>query len=112
MPLVIWTCFVSVLLVAGCATSKMPSSSPWPSTPAERHLALAHSVPANAPFGSIYEVRIYIVQAGDTLSKISERLHLAAEELACLNGYEAPDSVYLRRLRVGQRLVIYERISQ
>jgi LysM repeat protein len=108
----IFTSFAFALVVAGCATQSSTSSSAWPTTPAERELALAHSVPTSAPAGSIYEVRIYIVQPGDTLAKISDRFHLTAQELATLNGYDGADSPYLRKLRVNQRLVIYERISQ
>ena len=102
--------FASVLLATGCATQSSTSSTAWPTTPAERELALAHSVPTNAPFGSVYEVRLYIVQSGDTLAKILGRFHLTAQEIASLNGYDGAD--YLRHLKVGQRLLIYERISQ
>ena len=82
----------------------------YPATAALRQDAVAHSVPTNAPFGSLYEVGIYIVQPADTLDRVLERFHLTVQELASRNGYD-PDSPHLRRLLVGQRLVIYEDIS-
>ena len=105
--------FASVLLAAGCATQSSTSSTAWPTTPVQRELALAHSVPTNAPFGSVYEVRIYIVTRGDTSAKIAERFHLTQEQLAALNpgAYFNTDAHFLH-LKVGQRLVIYEQISQ
>ena len=105
-------CFVFILLVAGCVTQKKVTATAWPSTPDEHRRALAHAVPTNVPFGSVYEMRVYIVQAGDTLAKILRQFHLTAEELASLNGYNSPDLANLRHLRVGQRLLVNRRISQ
>jgi hypothetical protein len=98
--------FALALFVAGCATQSRPSWSSYPATPAERELALAHSVPTNAPFGSVYEVRIYIVQPGDTVDKILERFNLTEEQLASLNAGNR-----YRRIKVGERIVIFEHIQ-
>ena len=104
-------CIASTLLAVGCTAPSRTDFSPYyPATAALRQDAVAHSVPTNAPFGSLYEVGIYIVQPADTLDRVLERFHLTVQELASRNGYD-PDSPHLRRLLVGQRLVIYEHIS-
>jgi LysM repeat protein len=112
MRRVIYTSIAPALLLIGCTSPKMTDFSPYyPATSSLRQDAVAHSVPTNAPFGSLYEVGIYIVQPTDTLDRVLERFHVTAEELASRNNCE-PDSPHLRRLLVRQRLVIYERISQ
>jgi LysM repeat protein len=103
---------VTAVLIAGCATRKTPDMSPYyPATAALREDTIARSVRTNVPFGSLYELGIYIVQPSDTLDRVLARFHLTAQELASRNGCEA-DSPHIRKLLVGQRLVIYERISQ
>jgi LysM repeat protein len=97
---------LALVAVAGCATRSTTGLSLYPTTPAERELALAHSVPTNVPFGSVYEVRIYVVQSGDTVAKILEWFDLTQEQLSALNG----GSPY-RHIRAGERIVVFERTS-
>jgi LysM repeat protein len=51
-------------------------------------------------------VRVYVVQVGDSLTTIAPRLHVSEQELEALN-----PGADLQLLKVGQRLVFYERIS-
>lgn len=108
-----WIGFASVIFVAGCATRSTTDSSTFPSEPSERRARLAQSIPADAAPGSVYETRVYIVQPGDTLQKILDRFHLTEQEFRDLNPM-SPDIPprYFKYLKVKQRLVIYERISQ
>ena len=107
----VFTCLAAAVMVAGCATRRITDWSPYyPKSATLRDDTLTHLIPTNAPFGSVFEIAIYLVEPGDTLAKILERFHVTAEYLASLNGYEGPDSMYLRKLKVGQRLVIYEQV--
>ncbi len=74
------------------------------------------AVPVGAPFrresstacySSIYEVRVYVVQPGDTVAKILERFNLAQEQLVALH-----PGAYFLYLKVGQRLIVYDQSSQ
>jgi LysM repeat protein len=51
-------------------------------------------------------VKIYVVQPGDTVAKILERFRLTEEELASLNAGN-----HYRKIRVGERIVIFEQTS-
>ena len=99
--------FAFALLATGCATQSTTTSSFYPTDPGERRQLLARSVPADTPCGSTYEVRVYIVQRGDTEAKISERLRMTKEQLTALN-----PGVNWLRLKIGQRVVVYEQTSQ
>ena len=103
MRYIISTSICLAILASGCATQRPMA---YPTRLNERRLLLAHSIPADVPYGSIYEVRVYIVTRGDTATKISEQFHMTREQLAALN----PDAQILR-LKVGQRLVVNERTT-
>ncbi len=90
----------------------MDFSASYPPTTELRERAVADTVPTNAPLGSVYEVRIYIVQPGDTLAKVLERFHLTVQELASLNISNDAVSTHLQEFYIGQCLIISERISQ
>jgi len=104
---IIFTGFAFVLFASGCATQKEMTWGLYPTDPSERRQLLARSIPADAPRGSIYEVRVYLVTRGDTEAKISERFHLTSEQLTALN-----PGVNWLRLKIGQRVVVYEQTNQ
>jgi LysM repeat protein len=110
MRIAIYTLFISALCVVGCATRSSTGVTYYLARDSFR-TEIAYSVPTNAPFGSVYEASLYIVQPGDTPEKIATRFHLTVQQLASYNGFE-DDSPYLRHLKVGQRLIVYERLIQ
>jgi len=111
MRYAIYTLSILALLVAGCATRSTTGVTRYYLARDSFRTELADSVPTNAPFGSVYEAGIYVVQSGDTPDKIATRFHLTEQQLASYNGF-GDDSPYLRHLKIGQRLIIYERLSQ
>jgi LysM domain-containing protein len=97
---------LSAVVAAGCATHKQADEFSYPASQAELRLRLAQTLEI-APFHSAsYEVRVYVVQVGDSLTIIATRLHVSEQELEALN-----PGADLQLLKVGQRLVFYERIS-
>jgi LysM repeat protein len=104
---IILTGFTFVLLATGCATQSPTTLSFYPADPSERRQFLARSIPADASRGSTYEVRVYIVTRGDTMAKISEQFRLTSDQLTALN----PGMNWLR-LKIGQRVVVYEQTNQ
>jgi len=104
---IILTCFAFMLLATGCATQSLTTSSFYPTDPSERRQLLARSIPADATHGSTYEVRVYIVTRGDTVAKISEQFRLTSDQLTALN-----PGVNWLRLKIGQRIVVYEQTNQ
>jgi LysM repeat protein len=108
---VICTLFISALLAVGCATQSPTAITRYYLARDSFRTEMADSVPTNAPFGSVYEASIYVVQSGDTPDKIATRFHLTTQQLASYNGF-GDDSPYLRHLKVGQRLIVYERLTQ
>jgi LysM repeat protein len=106
----IYTLFILALFVVGCATRSSTGVTYYLARDSFR-TEIAYRVPTNAPFGSVYEASIYVVQPGDTPDKIATRFHLTTQQLASYNGF-GEDSSYLRYLKIGQRLIVYERLIQ
>ena len=98
--------FLSAVLATGCATHKQADEFSYPASQAELRLRLASTLEIAPLHSATYEVRVYVVQIGDSIATISARLHVAEQELAALN-----PGADLQLLKVGQRLVFYERIS-
>jgi LysM repeat protein len=105
-------CLALVLsgVLVGCATHNTTSAFEYPANQAELRLRLAQTIPVDpvtSPTNVItYEVKIYVVQPNDSIATISERLHVPEREISKLN----PD-FNLKLIKVGQRLVVYERID-
>jgi LysM repeat protein len=57
----------------------------------------------NSPPGAVYNIKVYVVNRGDTLSSIGSRFHKSVAALTALN----PD-INPNRLRIGQKLLITE----
>jgi LysM repeat protein len=57
----------------------------------------------DAAAGSVYELRVYVVAAGDTITKIALKFQISHRELMALN----PGLPYTR-LYVGQAIRVYE----
>jgi LysM repeat protein len=91
----------------GCATHNVTSAFDYPASQDELRLRLAQTIPVKYPsLTATYEVRVYVVQPNDSIATISERLHVPEREISRLN----PD-FNLKLIKVGQRLVVYERID-
>jgi LysM repeat protein len=106
MRLAISTAFVWALLATSCATKNTPNAA-FPTEPRERRIRLAQSIPTDTPPGATYEVRVYLVQAGDTFAAVAQRFHLSEQEFLALN-----PGMRTRQLKVKQRVVVYERTIQ
>jgi len=107
----IYTLSILALFVVGCATQSPTVVTRYYLARDSFRTELADSVPTNAPFGSVFEASIYVVQPGDTSDKIVTRFHLTEQQLASYNGF-GDDSSHLQKLKVGQRLIVYERLIQ
>ena len=107
----ICTLSILALFVVGCATQSPTVITRYYLARDSFQTELAESVPTNAPFGSVYEATIYMVQPGDTPDKIVTRFHLTEQQLASYNGF-GDDLSRLQKLKIGQRLIVYERLTQ
>ena len=88
---------LSALNLAGCATHREAQTG---SIPPDAPLWYA----TNSLPGSTYDIRIYVVQAGDTLVRIARKFGISLAELRVMNpGLNSP------RIRVGQQLKVYEK---
>ncbi len=92
------SCVVALVLALGgfgCAhsekTDKLYNSAPL-------------LVTAEPELGSVYELSVYVITGGDTLSNIAERFRVTREELQTLNPGMRPNA-----LRIGQRIRLHER---
>jgi LysM repeat protein len=97
-------------VLVGCATHNTTNAFEYPASQTELRFRLAQTIPIDhvtSPTNVItYEVKIYVVQPNDSIANISERLHVPEREISKLN----PD-FNLKMIKVGQRLVVYERID-
>lgn len=85
------------ILLGGGEPTPEPTASPKPSiTPKPTVTPKPTATPGQCP-----TTIPYIVQRGDTLSRIADSLETAVAELAALNHLKNPDRIY-----VGQRLLI------
>lgn len=62
---------------------------------------------ATAAPGEIYLVKVYVIQKGDTLSKIAGRFHTTVAELRARNPEVQPN-----KLQIGQRITVGEAKSR
>jgi len=98
--------FVFGVLATGCVTESAPNAA-YPTEPAERRLRLAQSIPVDTPPGTTYEVRVYVVQPGDSFTTVTQRFHLSEQEFLALN-----PGMRTRQLKIKQRVVVHESIGQ
>ena len=106
MRLALFAAFALGVFATGCVT-KTTLNRTYPTAPRERRLRLAQSIPTDTPAGTTYEVRVYIVQVGDTFSKVVQRSGLSEQEFLTLN-----PGIRVRKLKINERVVFYERTYQ
>jgi LysM repeat protein len=99
-PLVLVLVALSTLVMAGCATDREAQSQ------SVRVDAALLSVTNSAP-GSTYEIRVYVIQRGDTLARIARQFGISLADLMAIN----PD-VYPARLTVGQEIRVSEKLMK
>jgi peptidoglycan endopeptidase LytF len=58
----------------------------------------------NSTPSSVYEIRVYVIGAGDTASKIANKFQISLKDFEAMN----PD-LKLNRLYIGQIVKIYEK---
>jgi hypothetical protein len=87
------------LLLAGCTTDTRFTEQELKIKQGDFILADTNALP-----GSIFELRIYVVEFGDSASKIASQFQISLIELQSLN----PD-LQLSRLYVGQKIRVYGR---
>jgi hypothetical protein len=92
---------VSMLLFAGCVTDRGPERNREVRGESAdvRLLATTNALP-----GERYEVGVYLVKAGDTVTHIANRVGISPAELRRLN-----PEMKTSRLRIGQMIRVYER---
>ncbi len=86
--------------MAGCATDREAQTRSIRDDAAL--LSSTNSLP-----GSIYEIRIYVIQAGDTVTKIARRFGISIGDLRAMN----PDMTSYR-IKVGQKVKVYEKLTE
>jgi LysM repeat protein len=59
---------------------------------------------ADAQPGTTYDLGVYVIAAGDNVAKISRQFRISLTDLQALNPGLQPS-----RLRIGQRIRIYEK---
>jgi hypothetical protein len=99
-PLIIASIAFSALYMAGCATDREAQTRSIRDDAAL--LSSTNSLP-----GSIYEIRIYVIQAGDTVTKIARRFGISIGDLRAMN----PDMTSYR-IKVGQKVKVYEKLTE
>jgi LysM repeat protein len=96
-----WQFMVATVLVAflaGCVSHHTAPFQKQINRPAQGLLSTTNGVP-----GSIFELEVYIVKAGDTLHNIAETFQVSIPNLKILNPGLTPI------LQVGQQIRIFER---
>jgi LysM repeat protein len=94
---------VALVLGAGCTTWRKAVVEPPAESPAARSAQLL--VTTNAEPGAVYETIIYVVQRGDSLSRIARDFNITVTQLRILNA----GTLEPGRLRIGQALRVGER---
>ena len=87
------------MLIAGCATNHEERA-----TRPKRGEGKFSLLTTNAPSGSIYDLRVYVIKAGDSFYKIGKEHQVSYRELVALNPQLDPV-----RLQIGQQIRISER---
>ena len=99
-PLVIVSFAFSALLMTGCATDRGAQTQ---STRADQSLLSArNSVP-----GSTYEMRVYVIAPGDSVAKIARQFQISIANFKALNPGLNP-----KRLKIGQKVRVYEKLTE
>src|ERR1039457_1988864 len=93
---------LGVVFICGCATDSNTLRQHQKYQVAQGQFFLATS---NAPAGAFYELGIYVIASGDTLSKIAAKFHVSVADIMTVNPGLQPF-----RLLVGQKIRIYERM--
>src|SRR5579862_9026744 len=96
-PLVIVSLALSALFMAGCATNREAQ------TQSIRAGASLLST-TNAVPGSIYEVRVYVIERGDTVVKIARKFQISIADFETINPGLNPT-----RLKIGQEVRVSEK---
>jgi len=91
---------LSALLMTGCASDRGAQAQFIRADTSL--LSVTNSVP-----GSIYEVRVYVVTAGDTAAKIARKFQISLRDFEAINPGLNP-----RRLKIGQQVRVYEERMQ
>jgi len=97
--IIVWVA-LAALFVAGCATDRGAQTQSI--RPDASFLLTTNSVP-----GSTYEVRVYVIAAGDTAAKIARKFQLSLREFRAINPGLDP-----KRLKIGQRVRVYEQLAE
>ena len=88
---------LAVLFMAGCASDREAQTQ---SMLAETSLLSV----TNAMPGSTYEVRVYVIKAGDTVAMIAHKFGISIANLRAINPGLNPT-----RIKVGQKIKVYEK---
>ena len=91
---------VVATLIAGCAHSGGEARK---ASENGRSVSSGLLNSTNSPPGSVFNVKIYVIKRGDTLSAIGSRFHKSVAELRALNPTVNPD-----RLRIGEKIRVAE----
>jgi LysM repeat protein len=91
---------LAAVLIGGCAHSGGEARKVNDKAPAVSSGLLSST---NLTPGSVVVVKIYVIQRGDTLSRIGSRFHKSVTELKALN-----PSINPNRLRIGEKIRVAE----
>jgi len=86
------------LLLVGCATDTHTIEQTRKITNGDFILSAT-----NAPLGSVYELRVYVIASGDSATKIAKKFQISLSDLEALN-----PGIQLGRLYIGRKIRIYE----
>lgn len=92
---------VLMVIFAGCVTDRGPGRNQEAGSESVEVRLLATT---NALPGERYEMGVYLVKAGDTVTHIANRVGISPAELRRLN-----PEMKTSRLRIGQMIRVYER---
>jgi LysM repeat protein len=99
-PLIIVSVALSALFIAGCATDREAETQTIRADASL--LSVTNSVP-----GSTYEVRVYVIEAGDTVVKIARKCGISIVDFEAINPGLNPT-----RLKIGQKVRVYEKLTE
>jgi LysM repeat protein len=90
-----------VFIITGCAHSGREGQKGNGSVSRNVSSGLINST--NTPPGSVYNIKVYVVNRGDTLSRIGSRFHTSVTALKALNPGINPN-----RLMIGEKIRVAE----
>jgi hypothetical protein len=91
--------FGLLLLLAGCAANRNGNEQVMKIPLGDNLLCDTNAAP-----GSVYEVGIYVIAPGDTVTKIANRFQTSVADLMAINPGLKPTRLY-----IGQKVRVYER---